>query len=827
MNKGVEILIAEDSPTQAEKLKHLLNEHDYTVTVVANGKQALAEVHQRKPTLIITDVTMPEMDGYVLCRAIKSQNELRDIPVILVTSLSSPQDVIKGLECGADNFILKPYDEKYLLARIDYILRNRELRRTDKLQVGVEIYFRGQSYFINSERQQILDLLISTYEGAVQINDELSARQKELTRSEEELGNQSRVLKSILQSLGDGVIVADENGRFLLFNPAAEKILGFGPTEGSPGDWSTRYGLFLPDKITTYPADEFPLARAMRGEAVDGAEVFVRNSKAPQGVWINATARPLRDEGGGSAGGVVVFRDVTTSKQAEEALLQAKEEVERASKFKDQFLSTMSHELRTPLNAVLGFSDLLGEERYGTLNDRQRRYVNHIHTGGKHLLRLISDILDLSKIEAGRLELAFESVPVERTFQEVLDALRPLADKKSLTLFQQADSCLAVRADVTRLKQVLMNLLGNAIKFTPEGGRIDLEARLMDGKVRLGVRDNGPGIPLEEQKLIFETFYRLQQSGKAPEGTGLGLAITQRLVESHGGLLELESQPDQGSCFYFSLSVAPITRVAHDTEKVSPRRQTGSARILVIEDDPVSARLIQSQLATSGYEAVVCEELSRALEIAVEQQPDAITMDLVMKPTNGWELLLQFKNDPRTASIPVIVVSIMDQPGLGTTLGADEYVVKPVDRATLLAAVERCLGDRETLPPARPVLIVEDDTATREFISELLKGQGYTIVIAADGEQARARIADSLPALVILDLQLPKVSGFDLLAEWRATPRTADLPVFVLTSKDLTREEEKYLRAHAESLLRKQESWEGSLIKQLQRVLRSSQPVQG
>jgi DNA-binding response OmpR family regulator len=169
----------------------------------------------------------------------------------------------------------------------------------------------------------------------------------------------------------------------------------------------------------------------------------------------------------------------------------------------------------------------------------------------------------------------------------------------------------------------------------------------------------------------------------------------------------------------------------------------------------------------------------------------------------------------------------MDQPGLGTTLGADEYVVKPVDRATLLAAVERCLGDRETLPPARPVLIVEDDTATREFISELLKGQGYTIVIAADGEQARARIADSLPALVILDLQLPKVSGFDLLAEWRATPRTADLPVFVLTSKDLTREEEKYLRAHAESLLRKQESWEGSLIKQLQRVLRSSQPVQG
>src|SRR5712691_5471415 len=457
-HKAVEILVAEDSPTQAEQLKHLLTEQGYAVMVATNGKQALAAAHQRKPTLIISDVVMPEMDGYAFCKEIKSQAELKDVPVILLTSLSSAQDVIKGLECGADNFIRKPYDEKYLLSRVDYILTTRELRRTEKMQLGVEIYFGGQRHFITAERQQILDLLISTYEGAVQINEELEARKKELKRSEEEMRNQTRILQSILESMGDGVIVADENGKFLLFNTAAEQILGIGPTDTTPDQWTERYGLYLTDTVTPYPPNELPLGRAIRGESVDSAEAFARHSRLPQGVWVNATARPLKDRGGALRGGVLVFRDVTNSKRAQEALVRAKEEAERTSRFKDQFLSTMSHELRTPLNAVLGFSGLLADERYGLLNDRQRRYVSHIHTGGQHLLTLINDILDLSRIEAGRMELAIENVSVETVFGEVLSVMRPLADKKSQTLSQHAEPGLSVRADLTRVKQVLMNL---------------------------------------------------------------------------------------------------------------------------------------------------------------------------------------------------------------------------------------------------------------------------------------------------------------------------------------------------------------------------------
>jgi signal transduction histidine kinase/DNA-binding response OmpR family regulator len=501
------------------------------------------------------------------------------------------------------------------------------------------------------------------------------------------------------------------------------------------------------------------------------------------------------------------------------SILRAKEEVERGSKFKDQFLSTMSHELRTPLNAVLGFSDLLADERYGPLNEKQQRYVSHIHTGGKHLLSLISDILDLSKIEAGRMELAIESLRIATTLGEVVSVMQPLAEKKSQVLTKQADSGLLVRADSTRLRQVLLNLVGNAIKFTPNGGRIELAAYMAQDKVRVEVRDNGPGIPPEEQQRIFEAFYRLRETGKKTEGTGLGLAITHRLVELHGGELSLESQVDQGSCFYFSLPVAVTVNEA-PTSKVAPlQKQIRPPRVLVIEDDRAAAHLIQSQLASAGYEVMICLESQNALEAAAQFQPGAITVDIVMKPRNGWEVLSQLKRDPRTQQIPIVVVSIVDQPGMGALLGADEYLVKPVEKDTLLAAIARRISNQPTAAHIRPILVIEDDTATREFIAEMLVAQGYNVTTAADGAEARAQVAAVLPELVILDLVLPEASGFELLGEWRANPRTADLPIFVLTSKDLTQEEQRYLRAHAESLFHKQRSWHEALLKQLARVV--------
>ena len=639
--------------------------------------------------------------------------------------------------------------------------------------------------------------------------------------AEEETKRQKELLQLILESIADGVVVADSDGKFLLFNAAAEQVLGIGATDTRPDQWSDRYGSYLPDAVTLYPPNELPLVRAMRGESVDAVEVFIRNAKVPDGRLLSITGRPLKDENGTLRGGVVVFRDVTLQKSAQEALLRAKEEAERANKFKDQFLSTMSHELRTPLNAILGFSELLTDERYGQMNERQSRYINHIHTSGKHLLKLISDILDLSKIEAGRMELTREDVAIASTCAEVLSALQPLAGKKSQALLEQVEPSLYVRADATRFKQILMNLIGNAIKFTPEGGRIELAACRVGEQVRLEVRDNGPGIAPEEQQRIFEAFYRLAQTGNATEGTGLGLAITARLVELHGSKLEIESKPGDGTCFYFSLPLLAIAPAEPAQTTMAIPRSGKAPRILVVEDNAATGQLIQSQLTSSGYETLRCDQPERAAQMAAEHQPDAITLDLLMQPVHGLEVLLQLKNDPRTSMIPVIVVTIVDQPGVGTALGADEYLVKPVDKATLLTAVERCLKSRGGAAPARAILVVEDDASTREMIEELLTARGHSVITAADGAQARAHVTHALPELVILDLVLPKMSGFELLAEWRGSPRTADLPVFVLTSKDLTKEEEKYVHAHAESLFRKQNSWREPLIKQLERVLTS------
>jgi signal transduction histidine kinase/DNA-binding response OmpR family regulator len=501
------------------------------------------------------------------------------------------------------------------------------------------------------------------------------------------------------------------------------------------------------------------------------------------------------------------------------SVLRAKEDVERASRFKDQFLSTMSHELRTPLNAVLGFSQLLSDDRYGPLNERQARYVNHIHSSGEHLLRLINDILDLSKIEAGRLQLNIEDVSVDFAFGEVCDSLQPLVDKNAHKLVQSAPPGLAVRADATRLKQMLTNLLGNAIKFTPSGGKIELVAKKIDTAVRIEVRDSGPGIPPEEKQRIFQAFHRMQQNEKTVEGTGLGLAITRKLVELHGGELDVESKPGEGSSFFFTLPAVSFSEkpqkgaVIESMDGTKPR-----TKILVVEDDVSSAYLLESQLSSAGYEVTVCSRPQEAVQMAADLQPAMITLDVVMLPLNGWDILAKLKRDQRTAYIRVAMVTVMDQRGAGMLLGADEYIVKPVDKETLLAAVKRCLAHGHQASTNQTILVVEDHAPTREFIVDLLSNSGYAVSAAEDGAQARMRVQADPPHLVILDLNLPQVSGFGLIAEWRKGSATTALPIIVLTNKDLTPEEREYLRTNTEVLLSKYEPWREELLRQVSRV---------
>ena len=304
-----------------------------------------------------------------------------------------------------------------------------------------------------------------TDQAVLSLKEGLEDRDRKLVISEETLQNETRILKAILNSIGDGVVVADPNGKFLVFNPAAKQILGIGHTDTPPEQWPKQYGLYLPDTVTPYPPSEVPLSRALRGQASDKVEIFVRHREHPEGAWLSVTARPLIDERGYSCGGVAIFRDISGRKRTEEALRHAKEDAERANRAKSEFLSRMSHELRTPLNSILGFAQVL--QMGGELPTRALECVQHILKGGRHLLRLIDEVLDIARIESGRLTLSVEPVLVTDAISQTLEMVRPIAQSRGIQLSSDTSLCSQqhVLADRQRLHQVLLNLAANAIKY--------------------------------------------------------------------------------------------------------------------------------------------------------------------------------------------------------------------------------------------------------------------------------------------------------------------------------------------------------------------------
>jgi signal transduction histidine kinase/CheY-like chemotaxis protein len=457
------------------------------------------------------------------------------------------------------------------------------------------------------------------------------------------------------------------------------------------------------------------------------------------------------------------------------------QQLEIASQHKSEFLASMSHELRTPLNAVIGFSDVLLERMFGKLNERQDEYLRDIRSSGHHLLELINEILDLSKVEAGRMELELGPVSLADAIEHGVAMVRERAATHAISLQRDITGDVGmVWADELKLRQVLLNLLTNAVKFTPDGGSVAIAARLAGDEVEVSVTDSGIGIAEAERERIFEAFQRGGRTAPTgAEGTGLGLTLSRRIVELHGGRIWMTSELGHGSTFAFAIPMHDAARpVGDDVAEPAP-----AGTVVVIEDDRRSAELLTLYLEGAGYAVALAGDGVEGLELVRRVDPRAVILDVRLPRLDGWDVLARLKADPATASLPVVIVSMIDERGRGFALGAAEYLVKPVDRERFLSALERYVPAQSERPT---VVVIDDDPMDLDLVEAVLSPAGYSVLRAAGGEEGVALVGREQPAVVLLDLLMPGIDGFAVIDRLRADPATADVPIVVLTAKEMT-----------------------------------------
>ncbi|OLB79379.1 MAG: hypothetical protein AUI14_10500 [Actinobacteria bacterium 13_2_20CM_2_71_6] len=452
-----------------------------------------------------------------------------------------------------------------------------------------------------------------------------------------------------------------------------------------------------------------------------------------------------------------------------------------ANQAKSDFLAAMSHELRTPLNAIIGFSELMrGEQPDGDHRRVPADWIEHVFVSGKHLLGLINDVLDLAKVESGRVDLALDQLDLPAIIEETVASLRPLAERKQLDL-QVGTLPPAAWADPSRLRQILNNLLSNAIKFTPEGGRVRVDAAQVGDEVAISVIDSGVGIALTDQQRVFEEFQQVGDPVARQAGTGLGLALTRRLVEAQGGHIELWSQLGEGSRFTVYLPASAPELVSADGSVAPP--PPGQTSILIIEDDPGAQHLLRTYLQAAGYHVLAAPTGEQGLELARQIHPAAVLLDILLPGIDGWEVLRQLKQDPELAGVPVFMATVVDEPDVGLAKGADDYFVKPVDRHRLLARLAQQLLPAASSTRGARALAIDHDREVLAVIEAALRERGFEVIATTSGEEG-LRLARTEPVdLIVSDLALSDLDGFALVKALNDDPETRDIPVLVLTGE--------------------------------------------
>ncbi|HNX51833.1 MAG TPA: response regulator, partial [Thermoanaerobaculaceae bacterium] len=510
-------------------------------------------------------------------------------------------------------------------------------------------------------------------------------------------------------------------------------------------------------------------------------------------------------------------------------LADAKLRIQEADRLKSQFVSNMSHELRTPLNSIIGFSEILLDRLDQDLKPKYQRFLQNIHEAGHQLLGLINDILDLSKIDAGHPELMAEPLVVQTLIEGVCTVLKSTAKKRHVTFETRAPANLPLLvADPVKVKQIVYNLVSNAVKFSHEGGIVEVEARHLSAdesplgcdSVLVAVVDHGLGIDPQHHRVIFQDFVQVDGTASRPfGGAGLGLALARRFVELHRGTIGLVSSPGKGATFTVTLPSQPPAGTAAPLaiQTLSLPEETGR-RILIVADDPTSFEAIAGRLMAASYLPVRASSCQEAVQLARSLHPAAITLDLMRPGPDGWEVLRSLKSDPATRSIPVVIISVLENRELGLTLGADDYLLKPLDGDHLVHRLAELLPHPVGEPPR--VLVIDDDPLLHSLLDAKLGSLGYDLDHALTGQAGIAQARVRAPHVIILDLMMEGLDGFEVAGILRNDPRTGHVPIIVFTAKDMNLQDRERLRGKIEACVEKGRTSNSGIVPVIEDVLR-------